>query len=102
MTMTSRSWTPRRARRVLGATRPGKQKEMRVANPDRPNTRTGGVNMGDVKNKAEELKGKAKEKVGGMTDNKSMQAEGMADQAKAKAKQAAEDAKDAARDAFNR
>lgn len=62
----------------------------------------GGVDMGDIENKAEELKGAAKEHIGDATDNESMQAEGKADQAKANVKQAGENVKDAVKDAFDR
>jgi uncharacterized protein YjbJ (UPF0337 family) len=62
----------------------------------------GGVDMGDIENKAEELKGAAKEHVGDATDNEDMQAEGKADKAKANVKQAGENVKDAVRETFDR
>jgi uncharacterized protein YjbJ (UPF0337 family) len=62
----------------------------------------GGMDMGDIENKAEELKGAAKDHIGDATDNEDMQAEGKAEKAKAEVKQAGENMKDAVKDTFDR
>lgn len=62
----------------------------------------GGVDLGDIEHKAEELKGAAKEHIGDAPDNENMQAEGKADKAKAKVKEAGENVKDAVKDTFDR
>ena len=63
---------------------------------------SGGIDMGDLENKAEEWKGAAKENIGDATDNEDMQAEGTAEKAKANVKQAGENVKDAVKDTFDR
>ena len=74
--------------------------------PDKParteSNDSGGMDMGDIENKAEELKGSAKEHIGDATDNEDMQAEGKAEKAKAEVKQAGENVKDAVKDTFDR
>ena len=92
------------ARRVVAnkqveqANRPGVPDEAAQAGFDD----VGGMDTGDIDNKAEELKGAAKDHIGDATDNEDMQAEGKSDKAKANVKQAGENVKDAVKETFDR
>jgi len=86
------------SKRVEQANKPGISDEPAQAGSDD----LGGMDMGDIENKAEELKGAAKDHIGDATDNEDLQAEGKADKAKANVKQAGENVKDAVKDTFDR
>ena len=85
-------------KQVEQANKPGTPDEPAQAGSDN----LGGIDMGDLENKAEEWKGAAKEHIGDATDNEDMQAEGTAEKAKANVKQAGENVKDAVKDTFDR
>ena len=95
---------------IYAVRRPTATKQVKQGNklrkPDEPahagSDNLGGMDMGDIENKAEELKGAAKEHIGDATNNEDLQAEGTAEKAKANVKQAGENVKDAVKDTFDR